>query len=282
MRFDVVGVGGGNAALVAALSAHEAGARVAVLEASPIEERGGNSRFSGSIFRIVHGGMDDVKKLLHPEAHALTDRCSLKPYTKDDYLRDITRTSQGRFDRCQAEVVIDHSYQTANWMKDRGVHWQLSFKKFFDEDKMTEDVVDIPPGVGMMAKDQGQGLMSDLWNAVEKTDIRVFYNCPGYDLVADGDCISGVKARMRDSYAVFYGQVILACGGFEANPRPPRQYLGEGWDLVLVRGTRFNTGTILEKALALGAQACGHWGSAHATPQDINPKRSAGDPYAMS
>ena len=81
MRFDVVVVGGGNAALVAALSAHEAGARVAVLEASPIEERGGNSRFSGSIFRIVHGGMDDVKKLLHPEAHALTDRCSLKPYT---------------------------------------------------------------------------------------------------------------------------------------------------------------------------------------------------------
>ena len=270
MRFDVIVVGGGNAALVAALSAQEAGARVAILEASPKEERGGNSRFSGSVFRIAHGGLDDVKKLLCPEAQAMTDRCSLKPYTKDDYLRDMTETSQGRFDRDQAEVVIDQSYQTASWMKDQGVHWQLTLKKFFDEDKMIQDVVDIPPGVGMMAKGQGQGMMSDLWTAVEKTDITIFYNCPGYDFVADGDCVSGVKARLRDSYAVFHGQVIVACGGFEANPRLRRQYLGEGWDLVLVRGTRFNTGTMLEKALALGAQACGHWGSAHATPQDVN------------
>jgi tricarballylate dehydrogenase len=58
----------------------------------------------------------------------------------------------------------------------------------------------------------------------------------------------------------FKGQVILACGGFEASARLRRQYLGEGWDMVVVRGTRFNTGTMLEKVIAAGAGSVGQWG----------------------
>ena len=64
------------------------------------------------------------------------------------------------------------------------------------------------------------------------------------------------------------GAVVLACGGFEANPEMRLRYLGPGWDLVKVRGTRFNMGTMLTQALSAGAQPAGHWGGCHASPQD--------------
>jgi tricarballylate dehydrogenase len=87
------------------------------------------------------------------------------------------------------------------------------------------------------------------------------------------DCKRGhsqrVKARKRDSTVDFIGQVILACGGFEASLRLRRQFLREGWDLDFVCGSRFNTGTMLEKAIAAGAGVAGHFGGCHATPQDL-------------
>jgi tricarballylate dehydrogenase len=104
---------------------------------------------------------------------------------------------------------------------------------------------------------------------VERTSIAVFYNTPGYDLIAEGDTIKGVRARQYERFLDFRGKVILACGGFEASPRLRRQYLGEGWDLVVVRGTRYNTGHMTEKAIAAGAQATGHWGGCHAVPMDL-------------
>jgi len=99
--------------------------------------------------------------------------------------------------------------------------------------------------------------------------ITPFYGHPVIDLLINGDTVSGVRVRLRDSFLDFKGQVVLACGGFEASPRLRRQFLGEGWDLVVVRGTRFNTGRMMEKAITLGAGDTGHWGGCHATPQDL-------------
>ena len=272
-HFDVIVVGGGNASLVATLTAHESGARVAVLEAANKAERGGNSRFAGAIFRIPHKGLEDIRPLLCKEALPKTKRVTLRPYTPEDYTADILKTSQGSADRALIKTLLDRSYETVEWMKGQGVHWQLTLDKFFDEDKIDKGVLDIPPGVGMMAQHEGVGLMRDLWEAVERTSITVFYDTPACDLITEGDRVLGVKTRRAGSYANFYGQVILGCGGFEANPRLRRQFLGQGWDLVVVRGTRFNTGAMLEKALASGAGSAGHWGGAHATPQDQDAPR---------
>ena len=271
-HFDVVVVGGGNAALVAALSANETGARVVILESAPKSERGGNSRFAGAIFRIPHAGMSDIKPLLHQSAQGDTEKCNLGPYTKEKYEQDMMRTSKGHCDKEQMHVMFEHAYDTVKWMKDHGVRWQLTLGKFFDKLKLMTaqgGVVDMPPGGAMMAMDEGVGLMESLWEAVERTDISVFYGTPASDLIADGDTITGVRTRGRDLTTQFFGQVILACGGFEASPRLRRQYLGEGWDLVVVRGTRFNTGTMMEKAISAGAGVTGHFGGCHATPQDL-------------
>ncbi|PYI17935.1 succinate dehydrogenase/fumarate reductase flavo protein [Aspergillus violaceofuscus CBS 115571] len=113
--------------------------------------------------------------------------------------------------------------------------------------------------------------MADLWAAVEqRPEITVFHSAPVADLIADGDTIRGLRVRHRETTAEYFGQVILGCGGFEASARLRRQYLGEGWDLVSLRGSRFNTGQMMEKAVAAGAGVAGHFGGCHATPHDLH------------
>lgn len=272
--FEVLVVGGGNAGLVAALAAQRAGARVAIFEAAPASQRGGNSRFSSGIFRIPHGGLDEVVPLLDETALDDVKHCRLAPYTRQQYEQDIDRTSKGRCDREQVSVMMDHAFDTVDWMKrDLGVKWQLPLGKFFDKEKIMNaqgGVVDMPPWDTIMAINEGTGLMEYLFEAVEKTDIVVFYSAPTSDLIADGDTIKGIRVRQRNQTLNYYGQVILACGGFEASPRLRRQYLGEGWDLVSLRGTRYNTGTMMERSVAAGASVAGHFGGCHATPHDLN------------
>ena len=100
--YDVLVVGGGNAGLVAALSAVETpGTKVAILEAAPKEERGGNSRFAGAIFRVVHGGSSDIFPLLHESATKDTPRVTVGPYSREAYRRDMLKTSKGQCDKDQ-------------------------------------------------------------------------------------------------------------------------------------------------------------------------------------
>ena len=277
--YDVVVVGGGNAGLVAALSAHEAGAKVAILESAPPSERGGNSRFAGAIFRVVHRGKEDIEPLVYPSEQNRADlaRCRIGPYTWAAYEADMLRTTKGQCDRAQMEVMFRHSYETVKWMRDRGVKWQLTLGKFFDEEAIAKGgMFDLNAGGCLMAQNEGEGLTDDLWAAVEACNdppVDVFYSSPACDLLADGDTVTAVRTRLRDGFVDFRGQVVLACGGFEASARLRRQYLGEGWDMVVVRGTRFNTGTMLEKAIAAGAGSVGHWGGCHASPQDLGAPR---------
>jgi tricarballylate dehydrogenase len=63
---------------------------------------------------------------------------------------------------------------------------------------------------------------------------------------------------------------VLAAGGFEANPAWRTRYLGPGWDLARVRGTRFNTGDGIRMAMDVGAAARGHWSGCHAVGWDAN------------
>jgi len=268
-EYDVVVVGGGNAALCAALSAHEHGAKVVILEAASREQRGGNSRFAGCIFRAPHRGLEHVRTVLSHQGLMDAKRCTMPPYTAEMYREDLKSTSHGRNDPVHTEILIEKGWDTIEWMTSKGVQWELTLRKYYNIENLT-GTVDLFPGGPVKAVKEGVGLMNDLWKAVEATDITVKYDCPAHDLLSFGDTCYGVKTRQRDAFVDMHGQVILACGGFEANPAMRRQYLGEGWDLVPVRGCKYNTGTMLRRAIDAGARPVGHWGAAHASPQDAD------------
>ncbi len=269
---DVVVVGAGNAALVAALAAHEAGAKVLVLEAAPKEQRGGNSRFSGGIFRFAHDGLDHLMPLLTEEGARWAEKVTIEPYEPTRFHADIDLVCEGRSDPDLIGTLIDTSYETMAWMRDHGVRWELVVDKLFDPTKIPAGTrYAVPPGGAVRATNEGIGLMYDLFAAVEQAGIDIWYDAPCQELLFEGTRCVGVKVRRTDRFEdVAAGAVVLGCGGFESNPELRLRYLGAGWDLVKVRGTRFNMGAVLMQALAAGAAPAGHWGGAHASPLDAH------------
>lgn len=269
-------VGGGNAALCAAISAHDHGAGVLILEAAPREARGGNSRFAGTVFRASHTGFEQVRGLLCPEAMADADLCDMLPYTERDYSNDLSKVSDGRNDKAISEIMVTQGWETLEWMKAKGVKWELIVRKYLNLDGLREnhDKINLEPGGPVMVRGGGVGLMDSLWAAVEQLipggRMTVWYDSPAHDLLVTGDTVHGVQVRSHTTFIDVFGKVILASGGFSSNPAMRRQYLGEGWDLVLVRGTKYNMGTMLNRAIAAGARPVGHWGACHASPQDAN------------
>ena len=219
-NFDVIVVGGGNAALCAALSAHDHGARVLVLESAPREHRGGNSRFAGTVFRASHVGMEAVKELLCAEAMADAAVCDMLPYTPQDYSNDLSKTSHGRNDKIISEIMVHQGWETLQWMKAKGVKWELIVRKYQNLDALREkhNTVSLEPGAPVMARGGGVGLTDSLWAAVESLvpdgRMTVWYDSPAHDLLVTGDTVHGVKVRSRDAFIDLYGKVILASGGY--------------------------------------------------------------------
>lgn len=266
---DVVVVGAGNAALVAALSARECGARVLVLEAAPEAERGGNSRFSGGIFRCAHEGLDDLLPLLTPESAQWADRVRVGAYGAQRYADELARATDGRADPDLSRQLVARSLETVRWMAEQGVKWELAVGKLIDPDRLADgEQYVLPPGGALRSAGEGVGLMENLFAAADKAGVDVWYDAPVVDLVMEGSTCRGVRVSRPDGDIEVRGVVVLAAGGFEANPEMRQRWLGPGWDLVTVRGTRFNMGTVLAAAMAAGAQPTGHWGGCHAVPLD--------------
>lgn len=269
VRYDVVVVGAGNAALVAALSAKEAGAEVLVLEAAPEAERGGNSRFSGGIFRCAHDGLESLLPLVTPDSAQWKERVAVDSYTAERYRDELQRATDGRIEPGLEDQLVDRSYETVQWMADRGVRWELTVGKLIDPENLGEgEQYSLPPGGALRSAHEGVGLVEDLFDAVERAGVEVWYDAPVVELVMNGSTCEGVLVQRPDGDVQVSGVVVLGAGGFESNPEMRQKWLGPGWDLVKVRGTRFNMGAVLAAAMAVGAQPTGHWGGCHAVPLD--------------
>jgi hypothetical protein len=118
--------------------------------------------------------------------------------------------------------------------------------------------------------DAGAGLVETLFLAAERVGIAIAYGTKVIELLADTrGGVSGVTVRTSEGQQDVEAKgVVLASGGFEANPEMRVKSLGPGWDLVKVRGCRYNTGETLEMGLRAGAQATGHWSGCHAVMVD--------------
>ena len=121
---DVLVVGAGNAALCAAISAHENGARVLMLEAAPFEERGGNSHFTGGAFRFAFAGVDDLISVLPSLAQENLENVDFGTYTQEQFFDDLFALTQFRSDPDLAEILVRSSLDTARWVARQGVKLQ--------------------------------------------------------------------------------------------------------------------------------------------------------------
>jgi tricarballylate dehydrogenase len=265
---DVVVVGLGNAAQSAAASAHEAGARVLVLEKAPENKKGGNTWFShGAQFRHTHAGVEDIKPLAPHIPESEWEKIILPPYRKDDYYNDLMRLTKGRSVPELAELLVNESYPTMQWMAGLGIQWEILYSGASPDG----DRFRWPPGSSFThPKDGGAGLVDMWYRILQAKGIEVRFEHAAVGLVTDdrgGVC--GVQVQEPQGlYKIHCRGVVLACGGFEASPALRAQFLGAGWDLAKVRGSKHNTGEGLQMALDIGAASAGHWSAAHATPID--------------
>ena len=266
-EYDVIVVGKGNAALCAALAAREHGASVAMLEAAPEDESGGNSRFAGGVMRFAYSTVDDLKRVteLTEEDIANSD---FDTNTTDEFFDDLFRLTSFRTDPQLSEMLVTRSLDTMAWLRSKGVKFVPNYgrqsalvngkRKFFGR-------------LPIEVSGGGAGLVQFLDGAARKSGIEIHYQTRAKSLIFDGERVVGVHTNQNGVSVDFYGKsVVLACGGFEANAEMRTRYLGPGWELAKVRGSRFNQGDGLNMALAAGAAAQGNWSGAHSTGWDMN------------
>ena len=246
---DVLVIGGGNAALCAALMAREAGASVRVLESAPREWRGGNSAHTRNL-RCMHDAPQDV----------LVDA-----YTEEEFWQDLLKVTGGLTNEHLARRVIRDSGTCRPWMRSHGVHFQPSLSGALHTAR-----------TNAFFMGGGKALMNAYYRSAEKLGIEVRYQCAAERIEMDGThFVAAHVAVTKPDGTLTHERItarscVLAAGGFESN----REWLREAWgqnergehpaDNFIVRGTRYNQGVLLKHLLNdHGADAIGDPTQAH-------------------
>ena len=259
-QFDIVVAGAGNAAMCAALSAAENGARVAVLESAAQKESGGNSWFTDGAFRVAFADSAELESVV-PKSELL--QADIPPYPADAFRRDLSRAG-GRADL--SRVLAESSLSTLRWMREScavpfeligdNQSWEADGRrKFFG-------------GLCVRSAGRGVGLIRALHEKARQVGVEFFYQSPVRALITAGNAVCG--AVFAEGKRIHCGAVVLACGGFEADAQQRARHLGPEWKNAVVRGTRHNTGAGLRMALDIGADKAGEWGGCHAVGADFN------------
>jgi tricarballylate dehydrogenase len=267
IKADVVIIGAGVAGLCAALAAAEAGAKPLVLEAAPEDERGGNSAFAAGAFRFAYRGVEDVLKVIPDLSAEEIANTEFGKYT-DRYFDDMERVTQGRCDSNLVDVLVHSSLETAQWMREHGVRFIPNYhSQGYTEDGKTR----FRGGSTVVVSGGGMGLVEALFRALDKAAIPVIYETRAIALERGNEGITAVRVQGPGGpHSIATRSVVIASGGFESNSEWRARYLGPGWDLAKVRGTRHNTGEGHRMALDIGASTAGHWSGCHSVAWDLS------------
>ena len=251
-KFDVLVIGGGNAALCAAISARRAGASVLVLEGAPKFYRGGNTRHTRNM-RCAHDAATGI----------LTG-----PYTEEEFWDDLLRLTGGQTDEELAKFMIRESKDILNWIVEQGVRWQPSLGGTLSLGRTNSFFLG-----------GGRAMLNALYLTAEKLGVEIVYDAEVTDLqIEDGMFLSAkLKQPINGAAEIRASALVAAAGGFEANIEWLKEYWGEAADNFLIRGTPYNRGSILKMLLAKGVQDIGDPTQCHAVAIDARaPKFDGG------
>src|SRR6266508_2586169 len=250
-KFDVLVIGGGNAALCAAISARRAGASVLVLEGAQKFYRGGNTRHTRNM-RCAHDAATEI----------LTG-----PYTEEEFWDDLLRLTGGQTDEELAKFMIAESKDILDWIVEQGVRWQPSLGGTLSLGRTNSFFLG-----------GGRAMLNALYLTAEQLGVEILYDAEVLDLQIDGGMFlsAGLK-RGNGRASVTASTLVAAAGGFEANIEWLREYWGEAADNFLIRGTPYNRGSILKLLLDKGVQDIGDPTQCHAVAIDARaPKFDGG------
>jgi tricarballylate dehydrogenase len=255
--------------MCAALSAREHGARVLVLEKAPEQWRGGNSFFTAGGFRFAFESFEDVRQIVGDMSDEEAATMEVDPYTEDTYYDDLVRVTEDLTDPDLALTLVRESQATVRWMRQHGIRFIPMFGR---QAYKIGNRFRFWGGLVLEAVGGGPGLVEMQYASAQRAGIDVRFEARASRiLVDDRRRVIGVEVQSAaGTEAIHADAVVIAAGGFEANPEMRARYLGPNWDLARVRGTPHNTGEVLMSALEVGAMPWGHWSSCHAVAWDYN------------
>ena len=240
--YDVVVVGGGNAALSAAITARRAGASVLLIEHAPKSMRGGNSRHTRNL-RALHPKPTDV----------LTDS-----YEEEEYWDDLLRVTGGRTDEALARMTIRASQFAPGFLRDCGVVFQPSLSGTLSLSRTNAFFLG-----------GGKALVNAMYRTAEKLGIAIIYDSEVRHITVEDGFATEAEITHRGFPARIRGKCFIASsGGFQANREWLREYWGDAADNFQIRGTPYAQGTILKDLLAQGIQQVGDPTQFHAVAND--------------
>jgi tricarballylate dehydrogenase len=249
--YDLLILGGGNAALCAALTARKAGLAVLIVESAPIHLRGGNSRHTRNM-RTMHTAPLDVLSGAYPE---------------EEYWQDLLKVTGGLTDEALARTTIRDTERHLPWMKEHGARFQAPLG-----------------GTLHLARTNafflggGKALMNAYYAAAGAQGVEVSYDTEAIDLEIEGDRFVAATVRREGAHHRLRARALLAAsGGFESNLAWLREAWGPSADNFIVRGTPYNMGAVLKLLLAKGAKQVSDAKQGHCVAIDArSPKFDGG------
>lgn len=242
METDVLVVGGGNAALAAALSARDQGVKVLIIERASKFYRGGNSRLTRD-YRVMNTRENQYMTGMYPE---------------EEFMEDLRRVAGGEINETIARLVVRKSEELPYWLNKQGIQWQPALSGTLHLGR-----------TNIFQLGGGKAVINSYYQTAKAKGVKVLYDSMLEDIEMKGTEFRTAKVRSKNGIETIKAKtIIFASGGFEANIEWHKRYWGDAAENFIIRGTPYNQGNVLEMLLNKGAAQIGEPDAFHAVAVD--------------